>query len=212
MRDPDPADARLLDAAVVAGGLGVKYTQAHRAYHNLLHVEDVLLRIEELSPPRDSELPLALAAWFHDAIYQPDRDDNEERSAYIAFDALEQVGGSPELIAEVVRLVRLTATHQPSRADAAGSILSDADLAILGATRERYVTYAQGIRQEYIHIPQDAYRAGRARVLRGFLDRPHIYATDYGRDRWEAQARENLQAEISGCEAAGHRDEQAGSP
>lgn len=200
MRDPDPADARLLDAAVVAGGLGVKYTQPHRSYHTLVHIEDVLLRIEELEPPRECELDLALAAWFHDAIYQPDRDDNEERSAYVAFDAIEQVGGSPELIAEVVRLIRLTATHDPDPADASGVVMSDADLAILGSTREKYAQYAQGIRQEYSHVPQDAYRAGRAQVLRGFLDREHIFSTAYARSHWEAQARDNMTSELACCD------------
>jgi predicted metal-dependent HD superfamily phosphohydrolase len=200
MRDPDPADARLLDAAVVAGGLGVKYTQPHRAYHNLLHVEDVLIRIEELAPPRDSELALALAAWFHDAIYQPDRNDNEERSAYVAFDAIEQVGGSPELIAEVVRLIRLTADHDPDPDDTAGGVLSDADLAILGSSREKYIQYSHAIREEYVHIRQDEYRAGRSQVLRSFLDRPHIYATGYAREHWEAQARDNLASELTCCD------------
>jgi predicted metal-dependent HD superfamily phosphohydrolase len=197
MRDPAPADARLLDAAVTAGGLGARYTQEHRAYHNLLHVEDVLLRIEELEPPREHELALALAAWFHDAVYQPDRDDNEERSAYAAYDALEQVGGSPALIAEVVRLIRLTATHDPDADDVAGAVLSDADLAILGAARDRYVTYSKGIREEYVHVPHDAYRAGRARVLRRFLERPSIYRTDFGRAHWEQSARENIEAELA---------------
>lgn len=200
MRDPDPADARLLDAAVVAGGLGVKYTQPHRAYHTLVHIQDVLLRIEELEPPRESELCLALAAWFHDAIYQPDRNDNEERSAYVAFDAIEQVGGSPDLIAEVVRLIRLTATHDPDPKDTPGVVMSDADLAILGSARENYVEYAQGIRREYAHVPQVAYREGRATVLRGFLDRSHIFTTAYARSHWETQARDNLAAELACCD------------
>ena len=188
--------ARLLDSAVVAGGLGARYTQSHRAYHNLLHIEDVLLRIDELDPPKEHELTLALAAWFHDAVYQPDRDDNEERSAYVAYDALEQVGGSPELMSEVVRLIRLTASHEADPDDVAGEVLCDADLSILGAPREKYVQYAQAIRQEYIHVPVADYHLGRARVLRSFLDREHIYRTPRARERWEARARENIAAEL----------------
>ncbi len=52
MSDATEEQTRLLDAAVVAGGLGARYTQTHRAYHNLMHIEDVLLRIEELTPPQ----------------------------------------------------------------------------------------------------------------------------------------------------------------
>jgi predicted metal-dependent HD superfamily phosphohydrolase len=197
MREATESEARLLDAAVVAGGLGARYSQPHRAYHNLLHVEDVLMRIEELAPPQEHELALALAAWFHDAVYQPDRDDNEERSAYTAYDALEQAGASPALMAEVVRLIRLTANHDADADDAAGAVLCDADLAVLGASRERYVRYAQGIRQEYVHVPVAAYHAARARVLRSFLDREHIYSTPYAREHWEASARNNIEAEIA---------------
>ncbi|MFL6288009.1 MAG: metal-dependent phosphohydrolase [Actinomycetes bacterium] len=197
MRTATEADARLLDAAVVGGGLGAKYTQPHRAYHNLLHVEDVLLKIEELAPPPEHELALALAAWFHDAVYQPDRDDNEERSAYAAFDAIEQAGGSPALMAEVVRLIRLTASHEPDPDDVAGAVLCDADLAILGASREKYVEYAQAIRQEYVHVPMADYHTGRTRVLRTFLAREQIYSTPYGREHWEVSARANIEAEIA---------------
>ena len=197
MRDATETEARLLDAAVVAGGLGARYTQPHRAYHNLVHIEAVLLRIEELQPPTEHELALALAAWFHDAVYQPDRDDNEERSAYVAYDALEQVGAPPALMSEVVRLIKVTQRHVAEPDDIAGAVLCDADLAILGAPRDRYVEYAQAIRKEYVHVPEADYHAGRSDVLRMFLDRQHIYRTPHARDSWEASARENLTAELA---------------
>ncbi len=200
MREPTEREARLLDAAVVTGGLGPRYAQPHREYHNLMHIEDVLLRIEELEPPAEHELALALAAWFHDAVYQPGQDDNEDRSAYAAYDALEQVGADPELIAEVVRLIRLTATHAPEDDDLAGAVLCDADLAILAAASDRYAQYGTAIRQEYVHVPDSDFRAGRAKALRSFLDRPTIYRTAYGREHWEAAARANMSREIAALE------------
>jgi predicted metal-dependent HD superfamily phosphohydrolase len=190
----------LLDAAVIAGGLGARYTQPHRAYHTLLHVEDVLLRIQELEPPPECQLAVSLAAWFHDAVYAPGQPDNETRSAHVAYDALEQAGASPELITEVVRLVRLTEDHVTTPDDVAGATLCDADLAILGSTPERYRDYCSGIRTEYQHVPEAEFRAGRAAVLRTFLDRPHIYTTDYAQRRWEAPARANIGEEIQGLE------------
>jgi predicted metal-dependent HD superfamily phosphohydrolase len=203
MREPTEREARLLDSAVVTGGLGPRYSQPHRKYHNLMHIEDVLLRIEELEPPVEHELTLALAAWFHDAVYQPGKDDNEDRSAYVAYDALEQIGASPDLIAEVVRLVRLTAHHDPADDDAAGAVLCDADLAILAAAPDRYREYATAIRQEYVHVPEAEFRSGRAAVLRRFLDRPTIYRTPYGREHWEDAARANIAAEIEALESGG---------
>ena len=202
MREPTEREARLLDAAVVTGGLGPRYTQPHRDYHNLMHIEDVLLRIEELEPPAEHELALALAAWFHDAVYQPGQADNEDRSAYAAYDALEQVGADPALIAEVVRLIRLTADHDPEDDDLAGAVLCDADLAILAAVPDRYAQYAAAIRQEYVHVTDADFRAGRAKVLRRFLDRPAIYHTAHGRAHWEAAARANMSAETTALEGS----------
>ncbi|MCZ3386007.1 MAG: metal-dependent phosphohydrolase [Actinomycetia bacterium] len=201
MREATERETRLLDAAVVTGGLGPKHSQPHREYHNLMHVEDVLLRIEELQPPSEHELALALAAWFHDAVYQPGQDDNEDRSAYVAYDALEQVGADPELIHEVVRLVRLTASHEPDDDDVAGAVLCDADLAILAAKPERYAHYATAIRQEYVHVPEAEFRAGRVKVLRRFLQRPSIYRTAHAREHWEAKARANMSDEIEALES-----------
>lgn len=200
MREPTEREARLLDAAVVTGGLGARYAQPHREYHNLMHVEDVLLRIEELEPPPEDELTLALAAWFHDAVYQPGQSDNEDRSAYTAYDALEQIGADPTIIAEVVRLIRLTASHDPDDGDAAGAVLCDADLAILAALPDRYAGYATAIRQEYVHVPDADFRAGRAKVLRRFIERETIYRTPHGRQHWESTARANLSAEIAQLE------------
>ena len=45
----------------------------------------------------------------------------------------------------------MTATHRAD--DAAGHVLSDADLAILGASAERYAEYAADVRREYAHVP-----------------------------------------------------------
>ncbi len=84
-------------------------------------------------------LPVVLAAWFHDSVYDGER-DAEERSAAWAEDALPALT-DPETVAEVVRLVRLTETHRPADDDANGCALSDADLGILAATPERYAAY-----------------------------------------------------------------------
>ena len=65
----------------------------------------MLNAVDRLSPGSHDQA-IRLAAWFHDAVYAPGRDDNEERSAFVAAEALEIAGASPSLISEVVRLVR----------------------------------------------------------------------------------------------------------
>ena len=73
----------------------------------------------------------------------------------------------------------------------------DADLAVLAAEPSRYQAYARGVRAEYTHVDDAAWRTGRAAVLRAFLDRPAIYRTAPMRNQ-EHRARANLAAELSG--------------
>jgi predicted metal-dependent HD superfamily phosphohydrolase len=104
---------------------------------------------------------------------------------------------APEpLVAEVVRLVRLTGTHRPAEEDRAGHVLCDADLAILAAGAERYASYTRGVRSEYGHLPDADFAAGRVAVLRDLLAKPALFETDEGRRRWEQRARANVAREI----------------
>lgn len=165
-------------------------------YHDLQHLVEVLSRLDELAAAGEvfADLPTRLAAWFHDAVYDGER-DAEERSAALAEDWLTGVV-EPAVVAETVRLVRLTETHTPADDDPAGCALSDADLAILAAPRERYEEYVATVRTEYAHVDDAAFAAGREQVLLGLAAKPTLFHTAHARDRWEADARANLDAEL----------------
>jgi predicted metal-dependent HD superfamily phosphohydrolase len=137
-----------------------------------------------------------LAAWFHDAVYDPHRVDNEEASALLAEVTLPALNLAPDRVAEVARLVRLTATHDPARGDRNGGLITDADLAILAAEPDAYWAYTKAIRREYGHVPEVAFNEGRAAVLRNLLDLPTLFHTPTLRDRWEEPARRNIAAEL----------------
>lgn len=137
-----------------------------------------------------------LAAWFHDAVYLPDRSENEERSARLAERALAEAGVSDAKTAEVARLVRLTVTHDPADDDPDGQVLCDADLAILASPPSAYAAYTTAVREEYHFVPSDAFREGRAAILRQLLDLPRLFRTSHGTAEWEATARYNLTAEL----------------
>lgn len=173
-----------------------RYLEPHRRYHDLRHVAYVLERIGELGGSAKDPAAVALAAFFHDAVYDPLAEDNEERSAALAESMLSGVGAA-DRAAEVARLVRLTRTHTPAKGDRNGEVLCDADLAILGAGPTEYATYAADVRQEYHAVEDAAFRAGRSEVLAGLLARPTIYATPLGRQLWEARARRNLETELA---------------
>ena len=137
-----------------------------------------------------------LAAWFHDAVYLPERSENEERSARLAERALPEAGVPAARTAEVARLVRLTVGHDPADDDPDGQVLCDADLAILASPPSAYAAYTAAVREEYHFVPNEAFRTGRAGILRQLLDLPRLFRTPYGASEWEATARYNLTSEL----------------
>ncbi|MEE1722311.1 hypothetical protein PUR58_04845 [Streptomyces sp. JV186] len=175
-----------------------RWAEPQRAYHTVAHLTAVLDRIDLLaahSYAEDIEL-VRLAAWFHDAVYLPERDNNEERSARLAERALAELGLDERRVAEVVRLVRLTLSHDPADADGNGAVLCDADLGVLAGSPEEYAAYASAVRTEYGFVEGETFRAVRAELLLQMLERPALFRTEYGHRHWEEQARQNLRTEL----------------
>ncbi|MFJ1511115.1 DUF4031 domain-containing protein [Cellulosimicrobium funkei] len=137
-----------------------------------------------------------LALWFHDAVHDGEAGRDEERSAELADARLASHLGARE-VDEVVRLVLVTTDHAPAPGDGPGALVSDADLAVLGSAPDRYARYARQVRAEYAHVPDDAFRAGRAAVLRGLLAGGALFRTPQGATLWEDRARANLTAELT---------------
>ncbi len=170
-----------------------------RYYHTSRHLAECLAEFDRAAPLARRPAEVALAIWFHDAIYDPRRTDNEELSAAWARQALTAAGAAPEVVDRVGRLI-LATRHTVVPADQDARLLADIDLAILGATPERYAEYERQIRQEYAWMPEPAFRAGRSAVLRAFLARESIYCTPHFRDRLEARARHNLLGSLARLE------------
>ncbi|WP_241777800.1 hypothetical protein [Streptomyces sp. CT34] len=185
------------DPAPYATNLLARWDEPQRRYHTTDHLAAVLDRIDELADHAQDLPAVQLAAWFHDAVYRPDRSENEERSAALAERALPELGIDAPRTAEVARLVRLTVTHDPADGDRNGEVLCDADLAVLAGSPDRYAAYAAAVRAEYGFVPDPDFRAGRAAVLRQLLALPHLFRTPHGRAHWEQPARHNLATELS---------------
>ncbi|WP_036508373.1 hypothetical protein [Nocardioides sp. URHA0020] len=183
--------ARPLGAQLIAS-----YDHPDRRYHDGQHLAEVLERVHELSGQgvEFDRMAVLLAAWFHDSVYDA-QPDAERRSAAWAAEALPPLV-DPAVVDEVVRLVLLTEHHQPTDDDANGCALSDADLAILAAPAQRYAEYVAAVREEYAHVPDEAFAAGRSAILRELLAKPHLFHTAYARETWEDAARANVQREL----------------
>lgn len=172
-----------------------RYSEAHRAYHTLHHLAECLGLLEQARGQGPEAAELEIALWFHDAVYEPRRSDNEQRSADWARRELRRAGATVAQQDRIGALVTVTAHDgEPQTDDEA--LMSDIDLAILGSGPARFEEYEQQVRSEYQHLPLQLYRAGRRKLLGDFLARPRIYLTaDFFEQREEA-ARRNLQRSV----------------
>ncbi|MEM8614433.1 MAG: N-methyl-D-aspartate receptor NMDAR2C subunit [Cyanobacteria bacterium P01_H01_bin.105] len=183
------------------------YRQSHRAYHTAQHINECLTLLDWVSGPAQGYPWLEMALWYHDVVYQPRAHNNEQQSADWAVAFLQTHDVASIQIERVESLIMATSHTAVSYIEASGMEASgsgnatesagwlvDIDLAILGAAPPRFLEYDDQIRQEYSWVPEAVYRAKRQVVLSQFLQRPVIYQSDLFRERFEAQARENLEA------------------
>ena len=188
------------------------WEQPHRAYHHSGHLSQMLSDLDHLYTHRaqgSTPLALILAAWFHDAVYEGAPGEDERRSEQLASASLEPLVTAGLLTDQELQmvslLVRATATHElPESADlpqgyepADIQLFLDADMAILAADSARYRRYLRGVRSEYSHFDDEAFRTGRTTFLRSILDRERIFLSEEAFKLWEEPAWANLRAELS---------------
>lgn len=166
------------------------YSEGHRAYHVAEHIAECLAWLERATDLVERPAELAIALYFHDAVYDPRTGDNEERSAALFRELAAAACVPDDAISRIAALILSTASHGAATGDAA--LLSDIDLAILGAPPSRYARFERDVRHEYSIFEDELYGIGRAHVLRGLLARLRIFQTERFEARLEAQARENL--------------------
>ena len=210
---PAASQAQLtVQVAELGESLLQAWEQPHRAYHHSGHLSQMLTDLDRLYTHRtqgSTPLALVLAAWFHDAVYEGAPGEDERRSEQLANISLEPLVTAGLLSGDELQmvslLVRATATHElPESADLPVGyepediqFFLDADMAILAADSARYRRYLRGVRSEYSHCDDEAFRAGRTTFLRSILGRKRIFLSEQALQLWEEPARANLQAELS---------------
>lgn len=190
------ADLGLVAPSSLHERLLAAWSAPQRHYHTLVHLAECLAHFEGVRELARNPGAVAIALWFHDAIYQVRGNDNEQCSADWAAREL-AAAGAPESIRTQVADLILATRHDALPQDPDARLLVDIDLAILGAPPERFAEYDRQVRAEYAWVPGCVYRHRRRAVLRSFLGREAIYATTHFRTLLEAQARRNLASAIT---------------
>ncbi len=171
------------------------YSEPHRAYHVMKHISDSLdelVAVEYLAQFEHLNFTaIALALWYHDAIYDPRGAANEKMSAWLANKMMRENGLSPEFRLLVTKLIMAT-KHDKEPDEPNARLLVDIDLSILGQPEERYDEYEREIRKEYDWVPENVFLERRRALFQRFLSRPTIYSTSYFRKKYEAKARANM--------------------
>jgi predicted metal-dependent HD superfamily phosphohydrolase len=171
------------------------YSDDARHYHNLEHLEECLSEFDRVRSTCQHPVAVEVALWFHDAVYDPRSNANEEKSAALAVDCLDEADVLREPRDIVRQLILSTKTHEPGDVPDA-ALLIDIDLAILGQPAARFWEYEQAIRAEYAWVPEVTFAQKRTEILVRFLGRSAIYRTEAFRARYESIARANLEAAI----------------
>jgi predicted metal-dependent HD superfamily phosphohydrolase len=173
------------------------YSSPGRVYHDEGHLDDCLRQLDRIDGLGERERRLLRwAILWHDVVYDSRHGDNEDRSAERAHRELAECGADKADAAEVARLIRLTKGHRADPGDPLGALLVSIDLSILGSEPRRYRAYADTVRKEYAHVPDDAWRSGRAAVLKSLLSADPLYPDPRFRAELETQARRNMESEL----------------
>jgi predicted metal-dependent HD superfamily phosphohydrolase len=167
------------------------YSEPHRKYHTLQHLQECFGHLDSVGSLAERAGEVELALWFHDAIYDTRKKDNEERSAQWAHECALSAGLTAQQVSHIQALVMAT-KHNAVPTDRDAMVLVDIDLGILGSDYERFEEYEAQVREEYSWVPGFLYRSERRKVLQEFANRRQIYNTELFQSRYEAQARDNI--------------------
>ena len=175
------------------------WSEPHRHYHDQRHLRECLALWMRWRGHGTRAGEVAIALWFHDAVYDPQSASNELNSAAWAARSLVRAGADSDAAQRVHDLVMATQHDAPAALGSGpdAQLLVDIDLSILGSPAERFERYDQDVRKEYAWVPGFRYREARAQILQGFLDRPRLYHGEHAVALLEAQARINLAAALS---------------
>ncbi|WP_371380701.1 hypothetical protein [Sporomusa aerivorans] len=175
----------------IYGAIVDSYSQYFRQYHQLGHLAGCFIQLDGIRPALNDPEVVEYALWFHDIVCVPRASSNEMLSAAAAGYAANRLGLSDRFGARAAELILLT-NHKATASDNDGAYFTDIDLTIFGQSWQGFMDYERQIRAEYSSLSEKAYRQGRIQVVRFFLDKKTIYQTQYFREKFEENARQNL--------------------
>lgn len=174
----------------------IAYSGKKRHYHTLSHLENLLNQLSVYKEQISDWDAMLFAVFYHDAVYNALKKDNEEKSAELAEKRMLAIPVPGNVIEKCKQLILATKFHEES-SDFDINVFTDADLSVLGMDWNSYLNYCQQVRKEYSIFPDLIYNPGRKKALNHFLEMERIFKTDAFYEKYELNAKKNLTREIS---------------
>ena len=178
----------------VYGLLSRVYAEPQRYYHTQQHIVECLAHFHQVQHVLHDPLAVEIAIWFHDLVYDPKALDNEFQSAELMKQVCQNFLSTVKL-EKIYAWILATQKHQVSK-DADLNYLLGIDLAILGSDPQRFAEYERQIQLEYAWVEPAIYQLKRKQVLKQFEQMSPIFQTSYFNQRFEKQAKINLNTNV----------------
>ncbi len=189
------------DPAALFATIHSLYAGDGRHYHTPAHIEHCLTQFDMCSTHIQRPDEVELAIWYHDAIYDPRADDNELQSAELfARHAGDDI--DPECV-ERVRDLILHTTHRAPPPEGDQKLMVDIDLSGFGLPWAAFARDSRAVRAEFMHMSDAEFYANQVRFLSALIARERFFASDFFYQRYEQQARENIDRTLKGLREAG---------
>ncbi len=147
------------------------WNESHRAYHTQNHLLDLIEQINENKSQYKSQKDydkMILCALFHDCVYDPMRNDNEEKSAEFFMNCCQEKNQD---ILDIKQMILDTKTHEATTP--LSEKFNELDMNIVERDFNQLLEWERGIREEY-KAYGDMYKMGRIQFLESLLDKyPH---------------------------------------
>ena len=178
------------DSAAVHQQLIASYSEPQRFYHNLVHIEHCLSLLDIVHAELQNPRALELAIWFHDVVYQPGANDNEQLSADLFM--AKTAGVFAEPLRDTVYQHIMATVHDGAEAGHADTkYMLDIDLSSFGRPWAEFIRDSDNLRLEMEDLPDDEFYQRQAAFQDKLFSQPRFFKSDYFYDNYEAQARQN---------------------
>ena len=177
--------------------VGHHYRECHRAYYNERHIQDIFCMAQNMGLKLSDNQVLALM--YHDIVYIPGAEFNEELSMLLLYTHIAQNKDDfadlfPNADVDVIEQIILdTKNHKATIKES--ELVLDLDMAILATKPTRYDEYVNEIKREFAQFPSEGFIKGRCAFLQVALKSKIFITKEF--EKFESIAKENMSTELS---------------